>query len=77
MDKDKDKEQFWDDLKAPFAPENCGCVSCARPSAGMMMSPNFLYACEICGNKRCPHHTHHARACTNSNEPGQKGSIYK
>lgn len=35
-----------------------------------------LIVCSICGNKRCPHATDHKLACTNSNTPGQKGSIY-
>jgi hypothetical protein len=33
--------------------------------------------CSICGNKRCPHATDHRNACTNSNEPGQKGSSWE
>lgn len=33
--------------------------------------------CEICGNKRCPHATDHDLDCTNSNEPGQRGSWYE
>lgn len=41
------------------------------------MTFDFRYACELCGNKRCPHHTDHRLACTNSNEPGQKGSVYE
>jgi hypothetical protein len=36
-----------------------------------------MIVCEICGNKRCPHATNHRHTCTNSNEPGQKGSIYE
>ncbi len=32
--------------------------------------------CETCGNKRCPHATNHRHPCTNSNEPGQEGSVY-
>lgn len=39
--------------------------------------PGWRYACEICGNKRCPHHTDHNLACTNSNKPGQPGSDYQ
>lgn len=35
-----------------------------------------MILCEICGNKRCPHATDHRNSCTNSNECGQKGSIY-
>lgn len=33
--------------------------------------------CATCGNKRCPHATDHRNPCTNSNEPGQKGSVYE
>lgn len=33
---------------------------------------NFRYACEICGNKRCPHHGWHELKCTGSNEPDQR-----
>ena len=32
--------------------------------------------CPLCGNKRCPKATDIALDCTNSNEPGQPGSIY-
>jgi hypothetical protein len=35
-----------------------------------------MIVCSICGNKRCPHATDHELPCTNSNEPGQEGSIY-
>ena len=38
--------------------------------------PGWRYTCEICGNKRCPHHTDHNLACTNSNEVGEPGSDY-
>ena len=41
-----------------------------------LLSTPIRFACEICGNKRCPHHSDHRLACTNSNEPGQPGSIY-
>ena len=41
-------------------------------------NPGFygMILCPKCGNKRCPHATDHENACTNSNEPGQPGSIY-
>ena len=35
-----------------------------------------MVVCPICGNKRCPHATDPALACTGSNEPDQPGSIY-
>jgi len=35
-----------------------------------------MILCPECGNKRCPKASNHRFACTGSNEPGQKGSIY-
>ncbi len=69
--------------------ELCGCMKChaargmterlkANPDRAFSFSfdvPGFRYSCEICGNKRCPHHSDHQLACTNSNEPGQPGSL--
>lgn len=37
----------------------------------------FRYACDICNNKNCPHHSDHKLACTNSNQYGQTGSQYR
>jgi hypothetical protein len=68
----------------------CGCMKCHHvrytdnidyaATIGSMapghMIPGFRYACEICGNKRCPHHTDHLLPCTRSNEPGQPGSAF-
>jgi len=48
----------------------CGCRAC-NPTALWMV------ACDICGNKRCPHGTNHEHECSGSNEPGQEGSVYK
>lgn len=64
----------------------CGCMKChaarALQTHPKVLSlsfdvPGFRYSCEICGNKRCPHHSDHALACTNSNEPDQPGSLLK
>ena len=63
--------------------EPCGCIKCQRerrsilPPGGFISVPGWRYVCEVCGNKRCPHHTDHELACTDSNEPGQKGSIWE
>lgn len=38
--------------------------------------PMGMVVCPTCGNKRCPKASDHRLACTASNEPGQKGSIY-
>lgn len=51
----------------------CGCHKCIR------MRDEFAYhmvVCSTCGNKRCPKASNHELACTNSNEPGQPGSVY-
>jgi hypothetical protein len=69
----------------------CNCRKCLQERGEMTFSsvgsalvnlpgpnPGFygMVVCERCGNKRCPHATDHNLACTNSNEPGQPGSIY-
>lgn len=35
-----------------------------------------MIVCPTCGNKRCPKASDHDLPCTNSNEPGQPGSVY-
>lgn len=66
--------------------ETCGCERCFAhrqntlpkdaPWQDRFLGHGFRYACELCGNKRCPHHTDHTLECTRSNEPGQKGSSW-
>lgn len=60
------------------APIDCGCHRCdqKKREAGLLWDGHIRYACEICGCKRCPHHTDHRNKCTGSNEPGQPGSDY-
>ena len=73
----------------PAGPAPCGCLTCQdawvkslpadAPFSERIAGPGrrgWRYACEKCGNKRCPHHTNHILACTNSNRPSQPGSIY-
>ena len=58
----------------------CLCIKCReqrRHPDWMSEMTDFRYACEICGNKRCPHHSDHTLACTGSNEPGQEGSVFQ
>jgi hypothetical protein len=55
--------------------KKCGCRRC-MPKERLMDYP-MMIICNICGNKRCPHATDHQLECTNSNELGQKGSIYE
>lgn len=53
---------------------NCPCAKCVgKRNNGIVQ---HMVLCPNCGNKRCPHATNHALGCTQSNEPGQKGSAY-
>ena len=45
-------------------PTECHCADC-NPAAWWMI------VCRKCGNKRCPHATHHLNECTGSNASGQ------
>ena len=67
----------------------CGCRRCVEarqrelpketPIHQITLGPSFpgwRFACEICGKKRCPHHTNHLFTCTGSNATGQVGSDY-
>ena len=60
-------------LSKKFGVEECWCESC-KPNT---MTDMRMILCQICGNKRCPHATNHNNECTNSNEPGQKGSSWE
>lgn len=71
--------------------EGCQCYKCLKKDAEEreMKGAEFLdlyfgqhplsrmILCQKCGNKRCPHAADHDLACTESNEPGQKGSLYE
>lgn len=71
---------------ASHAPVGIGAADALMAAFGLARAevccwtctPNYpgMLVCSTCGNKRCPHATDHALACTNSNEPGQAGSIY-
>jgi hypothetical protein len=61
---------------------DCICHKCIKENnltneAGWPLSSCVMIVCDICGNKRCPKASDHALACTNSNAPGQPGSIYR
>lgn len=71
-------------FKGVFPPvardEGCQCKVCFMERHKDRTEPFFfsrMFLCEKCGNKRCPHATHHVYPCTGSNEPGQPGSDYK
>lgn len=53
--------------------DSCHCSRCYEKrieglSLKDRMAVWFQYACEICGNKRCPHNIDHRNVCTNSNQ---------
>jgi hypothetical protein len=59
---------------------NCGnchrCLDGVRNEYGFPVSASKMIVCSKCGNKRCPHASDHRLKCTESNEPGQPGSMY-
>ncbi len=59
----------WESRKAGL----CCCHKCLDARNEMR---TFMVVCPTCGNKRCPKASDHDLACTNSNEPGQPGSVY-
>lgn len=70
---------------------NCDCETCyagavAKKVASArtplekikaLLDSQRFQVCPTCGNKRCPHATHHKNECTNSNAVGQPGSSYE
>ena len=60
--------------------DSCGnCHKCykGREIAPGMLILDRMLVCPECGNKRCPKASDHAFDCTNSNDPGQPGSVYQ
>jgi hypothetical protein len=59
---------------------NCQCLRCLRLRGDhdgiFPVECTRMVLCAVCGCKRCPHATDHRQACTDSNEPGQAGSVY-
>lgn len=59
-----------------------GCNNCHKCLEGHTTPDGFpitatrMVLCPTCGNKRCPKATDCELECTDSNEPGQAGSIY-
>lgn len=59
----------------------CDCYRCNKETWPDVIERHqnvwWMICCNICGNKRCPKATDHESECSNSNETGQKGSIYE
>jgi hypothetical protein len=60
--------------------QECGCRRCLRERGANIMGLPIelmkMVVCPECGNKRCPKASDHRHECTDSNEPGQLGSVY-
>lgn len=66
---------------------DCACYACvaaevaASPqldeALGIDMRMARMFICPQCGNKRCPRAASHENACSDSNLPGQAGSLYE
>lgn len=58
----------------------CDCHKCNELNYPNVVERNqhvwWMVVCPLCGNKRCPKASDHTLNCTNSNEPGQEGSIF-
>ena len=56
----------------------CKCQTCIKEFI-FTLNTNYVkyfrYACERCGNKRCPHHANHIFKYINSNDLDQIGEI--
>lgn len=61
--------------------KECSCHRCIKEKKltqnGIPLGASRMILCPECGNKRCPKASDHTLECTNSNEPGQPGSIYQ
>lgn len=60
----------------------CPCWKCDSDTWPTVEGLGFplrvrMSLCPTCGNKRCPGAADHDNECTNSNEPGQPGSLYE
>lgn len=66
-------------------PLNCECHRCIAEhklgrqvgSMWLSLSSTKMILCPTCGCKRCPKASDHDLACTDSNAPGQPGSVYQ
>jgi len=75
MDEDKGYSIGTEEKYKEFAKKRCWCHTC-RPIDYTDPESVYMRLCPECGNKRCPKATNHTNKCTNSNDPGQEGSIY-
>ncbi len=71
--------RIFKEFKMDSSPAYCGkchvCLDRAQDAHERLFRGMIL--CPTCGNKRCPKATEHRLECTGSNEPGQKGSVFR
>lgn len=71
-----DAETFannWDSIFGKKLNQNFDCHRCYEENGALV---NKMVLCPKCGNKRCPRASDHRLECTDSNAPGQPGSVY-
>ena len=66
----------WGSPQPVVREPQCWCLTC-RPMRVDDPESIRMALCPTCGNKRCPKANNHRNQCSNSNEPGQKGSAYE
>lgn len=71
---DGDGRSFDLDRCDQFNGNPCDCHACAKVRG---RGSRIMILCPTCGNKRCPKASNHELACSGSNLPGQKGSVYE
>ena len=71
----QDYDNRWDAIFGrDVKPADYDCHQCFKQAGGQFL--DRMIVCPECGNKRCPHASNHELTCTDSNEPGQPGSVY-
>jgi hypothetical protein len=69
-------DNFFAKQRAALESKRAGRCCCWRCLEERNESRAFMILCPECGNKRCPKASDHRLTCTDSNEPGQPGSVY-
>jgi DNA-directed RNA polymerase subunit RPC12/RpoP len=67
----------WDAIFGKKKPADDFKLDCHRCFEENDVMVDRMILCPTCGNKRCPKASDHRLDCTNSNDPGQPGSVYK
>jgi hypothetical protein len=68
---------FFEGQRQFFKSHAAGLCCCWACIGERKENAPIMIVCPTCGNKRCPKASNHTLACTNSNTPGQRGSIYR